>query len=70
MVRLTKPLTRKVTTRMTSHRFRPEIVVRLNPDGTLELRELGLRQAPVLIDLATLYVQARVQEARQRIAGR
>jgi hypothetical protein len=63
VTRLWKPITRKVTTRMTSHGYRPDLVITLHPDGSVEIREAGTRQAPVLLNLAQLYVQARIAAA-------
>jgi hypothetical protein len=48
---------------MTSHGYRPDLVITLYPDGSVEIREAGTRQAPVLLNLAQLYVQARIAAA-------
>ena len=52
MTSLRKPLTRKVTTRMISHGYHPDLVITLFPDGSVEIREAGTRQTPVLLNLA------------------
>ena len=66
MTELQKPLRRRVRTRAMPHGYRPELVVTLHPGGLVELREVRSRQAPVELDLATLYVKARIQEAMAR----
>ncbi len=66
MTDLQKPLRRKVRPRTMPHGYRPELVVTLHPGGLVELREVRSRRAPVTLDLATLYVKARIQEAMGR----
>lgn len=66
MTDLQKPLRRKVRPRAMPHGYRPELVVTLHPGGLVELREVRSRRQPVSLDLATLYVKARIQEAMAR----
>jgi hypothetical protein len=66
MTDLQKPLRRKVRPRTMPHGYRPELVVTLHPGGMVELREVRSRREPVSLDLATLYVKARIQEAHDQ----
>ena len=63
MTDLSKPIKRRVTVEKIAHGFRNRLVVTLHPRGLLEIREAHLREAPVLLDLAVLYVQARIKGA-------
>ncbi len=64
MILLRKPLIRKLLTRPAAHRFRPDLVITLYPDGIVELRECRSREHPVRLDLALLYAKSRVAEAQ------
>ena len=64
--RLTQPRRFKVVVPHISHGYNDNLVVTLYPTGALVIRETRRRQAPVLLELGHLYVNARVAEARQK----
>ena len=70
MTALNKPLKRKVTVQKIGHGYRPQLVITLLPSGYIELRESGLRESPVTLDLAALYMTARIHEAKAKLAKR
>ena len=57
----------KVDVPQISHGYNNRLVITIYPTGALEIRETRRRDAPVLLDLGYLYVNARVAEARQKL---
>ena len=63
--RLRQPRSFQVVVPHISHGYTDTLVVTLYPTGALEIRETRRRQAPVLLELGHLYVNARMAEARR-----
>jgi hypothetical protein len=70
MTDLVKPIQRRVTVKKIAHGYRNRLVVTLHPNAMLEIREARTREDPVLLDLASLYVSARIKAAMATTKGR
>jgi hypothetical protein len=51
-----------------AHGSSNHLVVTLDPTGAIEIAEARHREPPVLLDLARLYVEGRLAEAKQKIS--
>lgn len=70
MTRLTRPLTRKVVVPKIAHGYSHELIVTLYANGSVEIREPRRHDAPVLLDLAELFVHGRIAAARAQLSRR
>ncbi len=50
-----------------AHGYANHLIVTLYPTGAIEIAEARHRQPPVLLDLACLYVESRLAEAKQKV---
>jgi hypothetical protein len=46
------------------------LIITLYPTGAIEIAEARHREPPVLLDLARLYVESRIADARRKLSNR
>jgi hypothetical protein len=66
--RLSAPRSFSITTPRIAHGYSNHLIVTLYPTGAIEIAEARHRDPPVLLDLAHLYVESRLAEARRKIS--
>ena len=59
-----------ITVPRIAHGYSSRLVVTLYPTGAIEIAEARRREPSVLLDLACLYVESRIAEARRKISNR
>lgn len=59
-----------VTVPRIAHGYSSHLIITLYPTGAIEIAEARHREPPVLLDLARLYVESRIADARRKLSNR
>ena len=64
------PRSFSVTVPRIAHGYSSHLIITLYPTGAIEIAEARHREPPVLLDLARLYVESRIADARRKLSNR
>jgi hypothetical protein len=59
-----------ITVPRIAHGYSSHLIITLYPTGAIEIAEARHRESPVLLDLARLYVESRIADARRKLSNR